>query len=97
MSLFSESFIFMGNIDSHYFAWRSDRCDPNGKITANSIHNRNLVTLNDGSSTRLVRPDQRKSILDLTFASSQVVTKCWWTVLEDADQSDHFIHCVRLR
>lgn len=90
MNLFSEPFIFMGDFNSHHFAWDSDRCDANGKIIANSIHSRNLVVLNDGSSTRLARPGQRRSILDLTLVSSQVATNCCWTVLEDAGQSDHF-------
>jgi endonuclease/exonuclease/phosphatase (EEP) superfamily protein YafD len=63
--------------------------DARGEVIANIATDRELVALNDGTPTRLDQARGSGSHIDVTFASSRLVSKCRWSVLNNAMGSDH--------
>lgn len=50
----------------------------------------NCVYLNDGSPTRLTRPNEGLSAVDVTVASTSLAARMSWSMLNDMYTSDHF-------
>jgi len=46
--------------------------------------------LNNGSITRITRPNECLSAIDLTFASPSIAAEISWKTLDDSFSSDHF-------
>lgn len=93
INLLQRPFILMGDFNSQHYLWGSNFCNRNGNIIANCCETKNIIVLNDGSSTRLNRPNQNRSILDLTLVTQSIASKCEWFRMEDVGHSDHYPTC----
>lgn len=85
--------ILMGDFNCHHFLWGSDHCDASGTYLAELIDEIGLYVLNDGSATRLPRPGQSRSCVDLTLCSSTLVNSLDWKRLNLTYGSDHYPIC----
>lgn len=63
-NLLGDTFIIMGDLNSHHPYWGSNKAKYNGRIIANIIDEKGLVILNNFTPTRLSPPNQQKSIID---------------------------------
>lgn len=84
------SIIWMGDLNSHNPIWGSNHSNNSGNVIAEVIMELNLVTLNDGTTTRLQLIGQSPSIIDLTIVSNNIASDCHWMKIEDVGCSDHF-------
>ena len=79
-----------GDFNAHNGTWGSSKNDNTGSQILNSADDLGLVILNNGSSTRLERPRQQKSVVDISLCSSDIASKMTWTIGTDTLGSDHF-------
>lgn len=86
---FSSYTIFCGDFNAHHSSWGPIPEDRNGRNLMNAIENLDLVTLNDGSPTR-ISPQGTASAVDLTILSPLIVDRVSWEVLSDTLGSDHY-------
>lgn len=80
----------IGDFNAHHTAWGSEWCNISGNNIINFVDDKNLVILNDGSSTRFAPPGERISAVDLTLVSTSIAHKCEWKIHDDVGFSDHF-------
>lgn len=59
--------VWCGDFNVHNTLWGGDRTDQNGTVIEGFMDTKDLVCLNDGSSTRINPKMQSKSVLDLTL------------------------------
>lgn len=89
-SQFNGDTIFCGDFNCHHTLWGSARDQVCGTRLVDALNNTNYIILNDGSPTKINRPTQNKSAIDLSVASPNLVSKLNWSVLPDPLGSDHF-------
>ncbi|KAK9730066.1 Endonuclease-reverse transcriptase [Popillia japonica] len=82
-------YILGGDFNAHLQVLGSGRNDNAGNILLNFINEHQMVFLNDGSPTRVTRPDQAVSAVDVTIVSPVLAAKVSWKVVDDAYTSDH--------
>lgn len=80
----------MGDFNAHHTDWGCERSDYTSNNLLNSSLSHSFTCLNDGSPIFLSLPNQYKSAIDLTFASSSLLSHSLWEVLTDPMNSDHF-------
>lgn len=90
--------IIMGDINGHHNLWGSEvPQNTNGKIIIKYLEKNKLIVINDGRATRLNRPGQNKSAVDITLVSQDLAMNVSWNVLEDLYGSDHYPTVCMLR
>ncbi|KAK9745039.1 Endonuclease-reverse transcriptase [Popillia japonica] len=65
-------FILGGDFNAHHSAMGSSKTDNDGNLLLKTIDNHQLVFLNDGSPTKLSRPNQCVSAIDVSLVSSSI-------------------------
>lgn len=85
-----EPFIVMGDFNAHHRAWGSSISNTHGKDLINIISRLNLCILNDGSQTRLTKPSENASVVDLTITSPSLAIDIIWKTHKFTHGSDHF-------
>lgn len=87
---FQGSVILAGDFNAHNRLWNPlhENC-PRGELLEHLLDNRDLVLLNDGSSTLIKAPNTVPSAIDLTFATPDIASKINWKVLDEDFFSNH--------
>lgn len=84
-------FVFAGDLNVHHVAWGCQDNNVGGINLLNAIEDHHIILLNDGACTRINRPDQRKSAVDLTLVSDNIASLIDWKVLPESLGSDHLV------
>lgn len=84
-------FIILGDFNSHNNLWGSTTADRRGKLIEEWLDNHNdLVILNTGTPTHFNVSNGTESVIDLSFASTDIATKLSWASMQDLYDSDHY-------
>ena len=86
-----------GDFNSHHRVWGSGYESSQGEILNDTLENTDLIILNNGKPTKITPPNHSRSAIDITLASSQLVSFANWDVLDDAMGSDHYPIFIRLK
>lgn len=86
---FQKPLLLLGDFNGHHTLWGCRSDDEMGKTIVDVLDLENLIVLNDGSPTRLTRPNEAPSAVDLSIASPVISTGTTWEVLPDTLGSDH--------
>nr|CAH7715519.1 unnamed protein product [Callosobruchus chinensis] len=84
---FSSPFVIGGDFNSHHVSWGSRFTDLYGKNLLDSLHQCNLMFINDGSPTYI--NSNRRSAIDVTVCSPQISHLLSWHIMSDTCGSDH--------
>ncbi|CAK1553445.1 unnamed protein product [Leptosia nina] len=81
-----------GDLNGHHTNW-STKVDVRGRYIFDSMIDKNFISLNDGSCTRikLVNGLVQKSSPDVTLISADIALKFNWSVLNESLGSDHLM------
>ena len=90
------NYIICGDFNSHNTLWGSNKTDKNGREVEQFLNNNDLVFLNDGSFTRQDPGSLTTTCIDLTIATSNISTKCNWSVNTQNFNSDHFLIVIEV-
>lgn len=90
-SHFSGRTIFSGDFNAAHKMWGSPRDDSLGNLLVDILESQNLIIMNDGSPTRVQRPTQNKSAVDLSIVTSDLVDRLSWSVSGETLGSDHYV------
>ncbi|KAJ8931004.1 hypothetical protein NQ314_016139 [Rhamnusium bicolor] len=85
----SDKKIVMGDFNAHHQIWGCEINDSYGNQLLDAIDSQNLILINDGSPTRISRPHERKSAIDLTLCSPKLFSDLSWKIFQDNAGSDH--------
>ena len=83
------TFIMVGDFNSHSQTWGSYKTDSRGKIIEDLLLNDHITILNNGQPTRINPSNGHTSAIDLSFANSSFSHKLEWQALPDIYSSDH--------
>lgn len=72
--LFPPPLLILGDFNSHNTMWGSDTSDSFGNRLGELLDDLCICVLNNGSSTRITPPGQRKSCVDLSLCSNDLST-----------------------
>ena len=87
---FLKTFIILGDCNAHSPLWGGVYTDPSGSNIMDFIDEHFLCVLNDGSPTRICRPGQRPSAVDISISTPDVASITKWSIIKDPHSSDHF-------
>lgn len=90
LSVLPVPFIVLGDFNSHHQAWGCTKSNYYGEELLKIIDDFNLCTLNNGSPTRLTRPTEGKSAIDLSICTPSLAPSLTWHTLSSTYGSDHF-------
>nr|CAH7754483.1 unnamed protein product [Callosobruchus chinensis] len=82
--------IICGDFNCHHTTWGCQTNSSQGSKLIDAIDEEELVIMNNGSPTRLYRPNQSPAAVDLTIVSQGIAHLMSWEVLTDPMGSDHF-------
>lgn len=85
-----DKLVIMGDLNAHHQIWGSNKNNINGLRIAEYINKYNYIILNESISTRMNRPGENISPLDLTIVSQNISCISEWKILNDTGNSDHF-------
>lgn len=89
--------VLAGDFNAHHPVWNvSDKTCPRGELLLGSIENRNMVILNDGTSTMITHPNKLPSAIDLTLVSNCLAPLAEWSVLDEEICGDHKIIILKI-
>nr|CAI5843114.1 unnamed protein product [Callosobruchus analis] len=88
-SQFSGDTLFCGDFNCHHTLWGSAQDQNNGKRLVQALNSQNLIVLNEGNPTRVSKPNEKVSAVDLTLATPSLVSKVEWTTYSNSMGSDH--------
>ncbi|CAG4969984.1 unnamed protein product [Colias eurytheme] len=81
----------LGDFNAHHVSWGSHKTDTFSLSLLDLFDDLNLCTLNSGSPTHLVLPNQNpNSAVDLSLSSPSLSLLCSWNTLPNTHGSDHF-------
>lgn len=83
--------LIAGDFNAHHRLWGSPRDDRLGNMIVDILEDHNFIVLNDGSPTRLSRPNQNVSAVDISIATADLTPKISWTVMDENIGSDHYV------
>lgn len=83
----AEPIILLGDFNGHHRAWGSRTPNARGSAIINAASQCNLSILNDGSPT-FIR-GQIQTAIDVSFASTAVISRLRWSAYDDPQGSDH--------
>lgn len=89
---FCSKSLVLGDYNAHHFTW-SYKTDVRGSQIYDAITDCNLVSLNDGSYTRikLVANNLQQSSPDISFCTSDIACVFNWQVTNESLGSDHLV------
>nr|CAI5835596.1 unnamed protein product [Callosobruchus analis] len=70
---FSGDTLFCGDFNCHHTLWGSAQDQNNGKRLVQALNSQNLIVLNEGNPTRVSRPNEKVSAVDLTLATPSLM------------------------
>lgn len=83
--------VIMGeDLNAQHESWGSKTENQQGRSLRTAIDQSNLVIINEKQATRVRRPGETVSAVDLTIISEGLDRKCSWEVEMDSRNSDHF-------
>jgi len=82
--------IFVGDFNAHHLWWGCEYEDSADKTLSRIIEGHNLVILNDRFPTILLRPNAKRSIIDLVLVSEGLASQSHSRTGLDTAGSDHF-------
>src|SRR6266516_3207433 len=80
--------IVTGDFNAHNPFWKSERIDRRGECIEGILEDYDFTMLNTGQPT-FQKAGGGMSVLVLSFASSSIVNRCEWSVINNALGSDH--------
>lgn len=90
---FRHTAVIAGDFNANHRSWGSttqSNIQAGEKLLEAIQETPNLIILNDGSPTRVNRPGEGLSAVDVTLISSDLINSSSWEVLNDPCSSDHF-------
>lgn len=81
--------VILGDFNSHGTGWGEPIDDNRSTIIYDVCDEFRMTILNTGKITRIPKPPNRGSRLDLSLCSRSSALDCSWDVLEDPHRSDH--------
>lgn len=84
-----EPLILLGDLNAQHTCWGSGKTNTRGKNVLEFINEENMIYLNDGTPTRITRPDENISAPDIGICSADIGLQCTWRVEMDCGGSDH--------
>lgn len=88
-SQFSTDTILCGDFNCHHTLWGSTQNFNNGNRLVSALNNKNLIVVNDGNPTRVTKPGERQTAIDLTITSPNLTSRIKWSIYPDPMGSDH--------
>jgi ribonuclease HI len=102
-----ENWILLGDFNAEHPAWstRTNISNQTKKLAIpllNAVRQNGYHILNDGSATHVPAPrtkdgvviQQNCTAIDLAFSSNSLAPFCYWDILDDLGNSDHFMICI---
>lgn len=91
-SYYDKKTIVAGDFNGHHTSW-SVKSDTRGNHLFDASMDKGLVSLNDGTPTRLrlVNGVLQKSAPDVTFTTADIAMKFYWKVTNESLSSDHLM------
>ncbi|CAH0561807.1 unnamed protein product [Brassicogethes aeneus] len=86
----------LGDFNAHHQSWGSHRANQNGNKIAEFINDNHLVILNDSTTTRLTKPGNNPSPIDLSIVSAAASPYTNWEKIPDNGPSDHLLYLMYL-
>ncbi|XP_036139740.1 uncharacterized protein LOC118644709 [Monomorium pharaonis] len=86
----------MGDFNAHHQAWICEDTDGNGEALLNNMYN-NYICLNYDTKSRLNRPDERGTNIDLIFINPYLIDETTYNQGQDTWGSDHFPIVLNLK
>lgn len=77
------TFIFVGDFNSHSETWGSYKTDYRGRIIEELLSNDSLIILNNGQPTRINPSNGHPSAIDLSITNASLSHKLEWNTLPD--------------
>lgn len=84
--------VIAGDLNTQNTSWGSGRNNAAGNVLLEALDEKsNLIIRNNGSRTRICRPNETDSAVDMTIMSSDLICSSSWDVVDDSFGSDHFL------
>ncbi|GFG30725.1 hypothetical protein Cfor_02937 [Coptotermes formosanus] len=90
ISLLPHPFMILGDFNSHHTSWGSSISNCYGYELLDILDSYNLCILNSGCPTRLSKPDEATSAIDLSICTSNLASSLSWSTLPSTFNSDHY-------
>lgn len=90
LSSFRSRTFIGGDFNAHHQLWGRVKNDRQGNLLAEAIEQENIIVLNDGSPTRISKPKQPPSAVDVSLVTPDLVSVTSWNVSDDTLGSDHY-------
>lgn len=90
ISLLPHPFMILGDFNSHHTSWGSSFSNCYGHELLDILDSYDLCILNTGSPTRLTKPDEAISAIDLSICTSNLASLLSWSTLSSTFNSDHY-------
>lgn len=91
ISLFSNRTVIAGDFNAHHRSWGSSRDDGLGNVLVDLLEDQDFNIMNDGTPTRIHRPVQNPSAVDISLLTSDLIAKTSWSVAQENLGSDHYV------
>lgn len=82
--------LVLGDLNAHHISWGNNYSCGEGKKLFEAVVDSDLGVLNEGSWTTIPRNGYRRSAIDLSLVSIELVPFCKWRVIDETWGSDHF-------
>ncbi|KAL0895859.1 hypothetical protein ABMA27_011882 [Loxostege sticticalis] len=89
-SVLPRPFLVLGDFNCHHQSWGCPDTNSYGENLIDVIDRLNICVLNTGKPTRLSRPGQNSSAVDLSISTPSLATLLSWDTLGSTFGSDHF-------
>lgn len=83
-------FIVLGDFNCQHRSWGSSISNSFGEALLDIIDSHNICILNTGSPTRLTKPGELSSVVDLSMCTPDLASSLSWCTLSSTHNSDHY-------
>lgn len=83
-------FILGGDLNAHHEEWGCAGQNQQGRSLLTAVDHLNLMIVNNKSPTRIGRPGEAISAVDITITNPGIGLRLQWNTLDDARGSDHY-------
>nr|XP_037870303.1 uncharacterized protein LOC101744291 isoform X1 [Bombyx mori]XP_037870304.1 uncharacterized protein LOC101744291 isoform X2 [Bombyx mori] len=90
ISVLPRPFMILGDFNSHHTSWGSSVSNSYGYELLDILDMYSLCILNSGSPTRLTKPGEVISAIDLSICTPQLASSLSWSTLCSTYNSDHY-------
>lgn len=91
ISPFADRTVIAGDFNAHHRIWGSGRDDDLGNVLVDLLEDQNFSIMNDGTPTRIRRPVQNPSAVDISLVTTDLIAKSTWSVAQENLGSDHYV------